>query len=165
MDIQTFTTLITPMRAKLYRFAVKILDDEVEAEDNVQETFLRLWRMGDKLNQYHNFDGLAMQVNKNLCIDKIRKRKNNISIDSLRNHTSGQTADNHMETKQTIDIIGKIIRALPALQQIIIRMRDIEGYEIDEIAALTITRPEAVRVNLSRARQKVREQYLKYTGE
>jgi RNA polymerase sigma-70 factor (ECF subfamily) len=42
-------------------------------------------------------------------------------------------------------------------------MKDVEEYEVEEIAEITGTSPEAVRVNLSRARKKVREEYLKWT--
>ncbi|MDR1055641.1 MAG: RNA polymerase sigma factor [Prevotellaceae bacterium] len=161
MDIQNFTELITPLREKLYRFALKMLGDNAEAEDNVQETFLRLWTMRLKIGQYQNFDGLAMQINKNLCLDKLRAKKDKTSIENIYNHTTGQNAHTSLETKQVIDLIEKIIASLPSLQQIIIRMRDVEGYEIDEIAALTVSRPEAVRVNLSRARRRIREQYFK----
>ncbi|MPN37472.1 hypothetical protein SDC9_184991 [bioreactor metagenome] len=49
------------------------------------------------------------------------------------------------------------------MQQAIIRMKDIEEYEVEEIAEITGTRPDAVRTNLSRARKKVREEYIKLT--
>jgi putative RNA polymerase ECF-type sigma factor len=53
-----------------------------------------------------------------------------------------------------------LIAQLPALQQTIIRMKDVEGYELAEIAEITATPVENVRVNLSRARKKIREQFL-----
>lgn len=161
MDIQTFTAQVTPLRNKLYSFAVKILGDGAEAEDNVQETFLRMWEMRQKLTDCKNIGGLAMQINKNLCIDKLRIRKNKTTVDILNYQTNGQTAHVTLEAKQAIDLVGQIISTLPTLQQLVIRMRDVEGYEVDEIAALTASRPETVRVNLSRARQRVREQYFK----
>lgn len=164
MEIHDFTALITPLRSKLYRFALKMLGSDTEAEDNVQETFLRMWVMRQKLNEYKNLGGLAMQINKNLCLDKLRKQKANITIESVYSYTDNQTVHTSLETKQSIDIVTKIIKSLPTLQQIIIRMRDVEGYDIDEIATITATRPEAVRVNLSRARQRVREQYTKLSG-
>ena len=53
---------------------------------------------------------------------------------------------------------------IPPRQQTIIKMKDIEGYEVDEIAKITASQPEAVRVNLSRARKKVREEYIRFTN-
>ena len=58
-------------------------------------------------------------------------------------------------------MIRWLISKLPSLQQTIIRMKDVEGYELAEIAEITGTQVEAVRVNLSRARKKIREQLMK----
>ena len=54
----------------------------------------------------------------------------------------------------------KLIHALPDLQQAVLRMKHIEGFEVEEIARLTGSTPIAVRTNLSRARKRVREQFL-----
>jgi RNA polymerase sigma-70 factor (ECF subfamily) len=43
-------------------------------------------------------------------------------------------------------------------------MKDMEEYEVEEIAEITGTKVDAVRVNLSRARKKVRDEYLKWTN-
>ena len=53
-----------------------------------------------------------------------------------------------------------LISTLPNFQQAILRMKHIEGFEVEEIARLTGSTPVAVRTNLSRARKKVREQFL-----
>jgi len=55
----------------------------------------------------------------------------------------------------------RIIERLSGLQQAVLRMKQIEGLEIDEIAALTGSAPEAIRMNLSRARRKVKEIFFK----
>jgi len=68
-----------------------------------------------------------------------------------------------LERKNTTEILQKIIENLPPLQQAIIRMKDMEEYEVEEIAEITGTNIDAVRVNLSRARKKVREEYIKWT--
>ena len=65
------------------------------------------------------------------------------------------------EQKDMVRHVKNIIETLPSLQQTIIRMKDVEGYELQEIAAITDTLVEAVRVNLSRARKKVREQMIR----
>lgn len=54
----------------------------------------------------------------------------------------------------------EIINSLPTLQRMIIRMKDIEEYETEEIAEITGCNAEAIRSNLSRARKKVRDIYL-----
>ena len=59
-----------------------------------------------------------------------------------------------------VERIRVMIDCLPELQRTIIRMRDVEGMEISEIAFVTTLSENAVSVNLSRARQKIREQIL-----
>ena len=59
----------------------------------------------------------------------------------------------------------EMIARLPDLQQAVLRMKHVEGFEVEEIAQLTGTNPVAVRTNLSRARKKIREQFLKNNKE
>lgn len=70
-----------------------------------------------------------------------------------------------MEIKDEIRLMHEIIDSLPNLQRTIMRMKDIEGYETDEIAEITGCGPEAIRSNLSRARKKVRDVYLRTIQE
>ena len=56
--------------------------------------------------------------------------------------------------------ILEVIGTLPDLQQSILRMKHLEGFEVEEIARLTGSTPVAVRTNLSRARKRVKEQFM-----
>jgi RNA polymerase sigma-70 factor (ECF subfamily) len=62
-----------------------------------------------------------------------------------------------------IEFVKIIIEKLPELQKIIIKMRDIDGYEIEKIAEITGTNTTSVRMNLSRARKKVKERLMQIT--
>ena len=68
--------------------------------------------------------------------------------------------DELLEIKEEHTLIHRIIAALPPMQGKILRLKEIEGYETDEIAELTGISVEAVRNNLSRARRQLREVYL-----
>ena len=78
----------------------------------------------------------------------------------MENDSNSCTAE-ELEQHDTVARIRWLISKLPSLQQTIIRMKDVEGYELAEIAEITGTQVEAVRVNLSRARKKIREQLMK----
>lgn len=162
MDVKRFKSEIIPLRQALHRTALRILENEEDAEDAVQETFLKLWNVRNKVFAADNPEGFAMQVAKNCCLDRLRQRKPTLAEQPEAYWLQdGNTPLNAMEAQDTVRLIKQIIDCLPALQQAIIRMRDIEGYEIAEIAAITDTLPSAVTVNLSRARKKVRELYSK----
>lgn len=161
MKLEAFKKQIVPLRDKLHNIAVKLLNDSEDAEDIVQETFLKLWSMRDKLDEYNSVEALAVQIAKNKALDHIKARKterfgeDNKLIASLE-----RGPEKELEQLDAVEKIRSIVRSLPSLQQEIIRMKDIEGYEIAEIAEITGTQAEAVRVNLSRARKKVRDKFM-----
>ncbi len=161
MDLNQFKSEIIPLRQKLYHFAWKLLENEADAEDAVQETFLRLWNNRDKLDNINNSGAFAMQTVKNICIDKIRARRFELSTEETPDpDVWQQTPYADMEQKDSVQLIRGIIERLPELQRKIILMRDVEGYELQEIATITGTHVSAVTMNLSRARKKVREEFI-----
>lgn len=161
MEINRFKSEIVPLQQKLYSYALKISGNEEEAEDIVQETFLKLWNYRDKLGALKNPEGFAMQTCKNTCIDALRLRKNRVDVDELNLDPEKYTPYTFSEQKNAADLIRQIIEQLPGLQKTIIKMRDIEDYELEEIATITGTQVSAVTVNLSRARKKIRDEFLR----
>ncbi|MDL2322431.1 RNA polymerase sigma factor [Bacteroidales bacterium OttesenSCG-928-A17] len=161
MEIIWFKSAFVPLRQKLYSFALKMVGNEEEAEDIVQETFLKLWSNRNQLKEVKNPEGFAMQVCKNACIDKLRQQKNRVDSGEFDLNAEHYTPYTYSEQKNATDLIRRIIEDLPGLQKNIIKMRDIEGYELEEIAEITGTLVTAVRANLSRARKKVRDEFVR----
>jgi|BioPla2DNA2_1021312.scaffolds.fasta_scaffold00623_24 RNA polymerase sigma-70 factor (ECF subfamily) len=161
MSSERFKEEILPLRQQLFRLSLKMLGDEQNAEDAVQESLLKLWRVRDTLKSYDNPGALAVTVTKNTCLDKIRLRKQTQTIEESIRLSDRDDPQLQLERKDTNKLIRMIIQTLPPLQQQIIRMKDVEEYETEEIAEITGTTIEAARTNLSRARKKVREEYLK----
>lgn len=161
MELEEFKTTMLPMRTKLLIVANKmLLQYNEDAEDAVQETYLRLWSHRSQLSTHPNPQAFAMQTLKNICIDKIRKEKNNIALDKISLSGDDKTPYLQVEERNSANIIKQIIDTLPELQRRIIHMRDIEEYELQEIADIVGSEVTAVRVNLSRARKKVRDLFL-----
>lgn len=164
MNTDLFKNEIMPIRDKLFKTAYRMLEDRDDAEDAVQETLIRLWNLRDNLEKYNSLTALAITVIKNHCIDKIRLRDRNEPIeDELYRRAGPDNPYLQLERKNSEEVLKAIIEGLPALQKAIIKMKDIEEYELSEIAEITGTNIEAVRVNLSRARKKVREEYIRIT--
>lgn len=161
MELETFKITVLPLREKMLNFSLKLTDDKADAEDVVQEAFLKLWYIRDKLDEYQCVEALVMQVTKNLSLDKLRTRKPvGPDIETISMDSGMKTPAEQLEQQEAVDQVRQLIARLPSLQQTIIRMKDVEGYELSEIAEITGTQIEAVRVNLSRARKKIREQFL-----
>lgn len=160
MEIEQFTRSVVPERDKLFRYAFRLLRNKEDAEDTVQETLLRMWHMNSKLEEYQNLGTLAMIINKNLCLDKLKKagRFSEEYDDHLpEQHDNPQTA---LEKKDACQMVARCMEFLPDLQKLTLRMRDVEGYELEEIARITGSSAEAVRMNLSRARKRIRDMYF-----
>jgi len=164
MELETFKRTVIPLRDKLLAYTLKLAREQVDAEDIVQDVFLKLWSMRDKLDGYQSVEALALTMTKNKVLDELKRHHaesfENIAPTSLNNYNTTQNPEVIAEQNDTAKHIRQFIEALPSLQQTIIRMKDIEGYELSEIAEITGTQIEAVRVNLSRARKKVREQLI-----
>ncbi|MDX9747861.1 MAG: sigma-70 family RNA polymerase sigma factor [Paludibacter sp.] len=163
MSQELFRAAILPMREYLFATARRILSEEEDAEDAVQEVLLKLWYIRETLCNYDNVEAFVTTVTKNHCLDKLKVKKRTEGMtDSVMGMHSDSTPYELTERNNTHEIIKRIIDTLPSLQREIIRMKDMEEYEVDEIAEITGTKPEAVRMNLSRARKKVREEFIKW---
>jgi RNA polymerase sigma factor (sigma-70 family) len=168
MSKSDFDSLIQLLNRKLYGFAFRILRNQEEAEDVVQEIFLKLWKMGGKLNEYKSIDALATTMTRNYCLDLLRKQKHSFigefNVDTYQELTSPSPHE-LMENSESRDIIFNIIENLPEAYKVIIRLRDIEGISYEEIAEKTDQNINTLRVTLSRARGLIRDEYNKYQYE
>ena len=162
MNAQEFKQEVAPLRDQLLHAAKKMLENESDAKDLVQEVFLKLWNLRDTLHRYDSIPALAVTMVKNLCIDRLRIRDREVALESCNGlRTAPDNPYLQLERLNTEQLLKKIINSLPPLQKAIITMKDIDEYEVEEIAEITGTQPEAVRMNLSRARKKVREEYIR----
>jgi RNA polymerase sigma-70 factor (ECF subfamily) len=161
MDIQTFKILVVPLREKIFSMSLRMLRCTDEAEDTAQDVMLKLWLMRDRLHIYRDLEALAVQIGKNININKIKARKNT-SDDAFETMAElSPTPDRQLEVADSMETVARIIDRLPELQRMVIRLRDIEGYQPAEIAEIMGCEENAVRVNLFRARKKVKEVFFK----
>lgn len=159
MNLSEFKSEVLPLKDKLFRFACRILQSEDEAKDVVQEIMVRLW---ESKREYRKVEAFAMTITKNLCLD-ILKSKRTKTIGFADNEPFMKTHDPHKqhEAKDAADRVRIIISRLPEQQRMVIHLRDIEQYEFEEITEVLGMKLNAVRTNLSRARQKVRTELMK----
>jgi RNA polymerase sigma-70 factor (ECF subfamily) len=151
----------------MYGFAFRILRSREEAEDAVQEVFIRLWKMGDKLDSYNSIDALATTMTKNYCIDLIRKQKRHPEEEYTNQESFHTSPSPHEElvSTESHEIIYNIIEELPEAYKIVIRLRETEGLSYEEIEAKTGQNINSLRVTFSRARKLIRDEYNKYQHE
>jgi RNA polymerase sigma-70 factor (ECF subfamily) len=162
MTAEKFKSELLPKKNKLFRLALFLLKNREEAEDTVQEIYLKLWDMRDSLNKYSNMEAVMMTMTRNRCLDKLKTKREKFG--SLNEEINKQPLINPMEQsiqKDMIKQVKELMERLPEQQKTILHLRDVEGYEYKEIKEITGFELNYIRVNLSRARKSIKESLLK----
>lgn len=150
------------MKQRIYRLARWMMNHDEEAEDVVQEIFLKLWSKKGELKKYNSLEALVMRMTKNLCLDRLKSKVNTSSVD-IKEHMSDHSPSPLKKTElaDSLNIIKTIISKLPEQQRLIMQLRTIEGYDNNEIMKITGMTVNNIRVMLSRARKSIKESYEK----
>lgn len=159
MNQNEFEIRAKRMRPRIVETALRCLDDADEADDIAQETLLRLWCMRDKLDEYRSVEALAIVICRHLSLDRL-KRMRMLPIENDVLTQLSVSPEDDSERVEDIERLRNLIDKLPDGQQIILRMKHIEEMEISEIAEIIGSTQGAVRVQLSRARNRIKELFL-----
>jgi len=164
MDAAEFKRIVLPMSRKLLHYAFQLLHDTGEAEDAVQEAILKLWKIRYSLKDFNSLDAFALKITRNWCLDRLKAKKP-LYIDAY-NYRYDRQSDEYnpqkqMENADKLDLIYRVMSSLPDQQRQIVQLRDIEGIEYEQIADIMEMNLNAVRVCLSRARNKIKEEIVK----
>ena len=163
-----FENDILPLSQNLYRFAFRFLLSREEAEDAVQEVFVKLWKMRSKLSGYRSVEALAMTITRNFCLDQVRKKGREIKgwdAPAVDTRTTDMNPEQQYERNEIYGIITGLINNLPEQFRTVLQLRDIDGYEYEEIAERMNVNINTLRVNLSRGRKLLRDQLEKIDYE
>ena len=161
MKQKEFLNTILPCKNTLYRLAKRLLVSSDEAEDAVQEVFLKLWKGRDKIDNYRSPEAFAITMTKNYCLDRLKsKQASNLKI-VHNNYKNSENIERTIEGNEGVELVTKIMETLPERQKMIMQLRDIEQFEFAEISQMLEINETAIRVALSRARKVVREQLIK----
>jgi len=165
MTAEEFQTAVLGFKNKLFRLSLRLLADTDEAADAVQEVYLKLWKMRNTLHKYQSKEALAMTMTKNLCLDELKaKRRQNLPLKDYDEASQTNTPERLVELQDEVASVNLLMGKLPPQQKLVMQLRDIEQYEISEIAAICAMTENAVRANLSRARKQIREQLIKHNN-
>jgi len=139
----------------MYSVSLRIINDEMEAEDAMQEAFLKAFKKIDTYKGEVSFGAWLKKIVINRSLDYLKKRK--VQYEEVNERTM-QIADYHMETKE-IDVnrIKKAIQSLPDGYRVVLSLYLIEGYDHDEISQILNISNSSSRTQLLRAKNKLRE--------
>ncbi|MBO7562726.1 MAG: RNA polymerase sigma factor [Bacteroidales bacterium] len=156
MDSVRFKRDYLSLYQRLYRMAYYILESEADAQDAIQELYLKLWKGRDFLDNVLNPQAYSITLLKNLCIDRIRKAKKAVLTDTLPETMEDQPQDERIDARERLEKVLAAIKSLPERQGQILRLRLIEGKSYSQIAEITKLNYLTIRVMLSRARKSLK---------
>jgi RNA polymerase sigma-70 factor (ECF subfamily) len=158
MDLQQFEIKILPLKNNIYRLAKALLGNATYAEDAVQDIYLKLWAQRDQIEGAENIRAFCLQLARNHCLDRLRVlKRNDFQELSDDNFSKERSPYEQVEQQDLVEKVKQLIALLPEQQRTVIHLRDIEDLEFDEIAQVTGMTENTIKVNLSRARQRIRE--------
>ncbi|QVY65153.1 RNA polymerase sigma factor [Polaribacter sp. Q13] len=156
MTKQDFKYKVFSLSALIFPMIARMLSSNSNAEDAIQEIMIKLWNKRKQLDKHPNIKGFVILTARNYCLDILRK-KTVLLEDSTATLKIIKSPNEHtaLEWKELNTIIDEILTTLPEQQKEVFIMRDLDGYEFDEIAAALQIKIEHVRVLLSRARKQI----------
>lgn len=165
MDAESFKREFLPYHRKLYGVAYRLLENTEDAEDVVQEAYLKLWDKREGLAIISNAEAFCVTLVKNMCFDLLRSGKYVLSRQGVElSEVCEATPADNLELRDEAKQVRQIIARLPLQQQRVVTLRDVKGCSFEEIERLTGLNATNVRVLLSRARKKIREEFNKWNN-
>lgn len=151
MNRTEFEIFASSINEQLKARALKVTADTEVAADIAQDTLLKLWTLRDELDNYQSPKALAMVIVHNLAVSHLRqnRRCDNVDIDTI----SDSIIDDSDSQPDITKTVNDLLKRLPESQQQILRMRHIDGLELEEMARILHTTNGAIRTALSRARR------------
>ena len=153
-----FKDTVFCLKDEMYRFAKRFVMSSDEAEDVVQDLMMKFWQKKEELVTFGNIRSYAMRSVKNECLNRLKHHDVKMGFADFHQHTSEIY---HVESNNLKDQIIGFINQLPEKQKAVIHLKDVEDFDVVEIAEILEMEQNAVRVNLMRARQKVKDQIEK----
>ena len=163
----SFRNDVLPLKDVLYRLALRITLKHEEAQDIVQDTLIKVWNKRDEWENIVSMEAYCLTICRNLALDKMKLRANqNESIENIHLDTPDQGGNPYerMQQKDRIDLVRRMVNALPEKQRSCIQLRDFEGQPYKEIAEILGITEEQVKVNIFRGRQAIKKRYQEFEG-
>ena len=165
-DVNAYNRLVLHYQELVYNVTYRIMGEPQSAEDATQEAFISAYK---SLNKFRggNFKAWLLRIATNACYDELRRRKRRpqSSLDALTEENESfafmrDPAEGPEARQQQADLARAIedcLQTLPAEQRVTAVLCDVEGYDYNEIAAITSVSLGTVKSRISRARAKLRD--------
>lgn len=155
MNYEEFCNVWIPLGESLLSIAGGMLDSRADAEDALQDLYIKLWRQRDMLDDVQCPAAYAARMLKNMCIDRMRKMKRQAELPPGFDLCDSSSSD--VEDIDRVRMVASAIGQLPESQRKVLEMRTLQGLSYEEISKLTGMSQLTLRVLLSRARKTLKQ--------
>ena len=170
-----FRAIMQKYNQRLYRIARSILRSDVEAEDAVQEGYLRAFTHLDGFRGESSLSTWLSRIVMNEALGRLRSRRPTVELTAETQERAAQIIpfplasasddpEKTMAQRELLKLVEQATNDLPEVYRIVFVTRVIEGMSVEDTAELLGIRPETVKTRLHRARKLVREQLDKQIG-
>ena len=163
MTHEQFTQIYLPLSGKMYALAYNLLRNREEARDCVQDVYAELWNKRDTIEPGKPPLPLVLTMVRNNSLDRLKSRCTQADDETLETLATNDT-ENQIDAASDLNAVIQLIDKLPRDQQEVLRLRTIDGLEIEQIQELTHFSRENIYTLLSRARKTLREKAAALKG-
>ena len=157
-DTVAYEALVDLHAAKLTFFAARLLKDQAEAEDVVQETFVRLWQRAHEYDERFRVSTLLHRIAHHLAVDRLRRRGRNDALEEDDELPSPESSPTNLYAhKERAEAVRAALGALPERQAAALTLVHMQGMTGSEAAEVLGVGTEAVESLLARGKRKLRE--------
>jgi RNA polymerase sigma-70 factor (ECF subfamily) len=173
-EVEAFTELVNRYEANIFRLARHITQNPEDAEDVLQETFLKAYEHLEEFQGNSKFYTWLVRIAVNQSLMKLRKRKSDASVSLDDPYDTGEESltreiavwdpnpEQTYSREEIREILEKAVESLPPTFRAVFALRDIEELSTEETAAALNLSIPAVKSRLLRARLRLREKLTRY---
>lgn len=165
-DSAAFEEVMRMTERRVAQIAWSVLGDADDVKDALQETFLRLFRHLKRYDESRDLTAWVTRIAVNVCRDLLRHRRKGRSLEPLHDAlpSNDARADDALAHRRDLALLGRAIETLPTKQRLAVILREVEGLPTEDVAAALGSSVSTVRVQISRARVKLRNLIERWRG-
>ena len=163
-NVDAFELLVKEFQSFAFALAMRLLGDEEDSTDAVQDSFISVWKNIHRFRQDRKFTTWLYTIVTNRCLDRIRVLKRNRSLFSSRTDDAPvlDIPDDRdfveiQTNRELAEMIRNLAGILPVKQRLVFTLRDMEDLTVDEVAEITGLSVGSVKTNLHFARKRIRK--------
>ena len=163
-----FRRLVEQHQHFVFAVSFRLLGNRADAEDVVQETFVRLWKHLSRYRPEVKLSTWLYKIATNLCLDHLRSahhKKSQRTVDTDEIIISAETADKDVMATEFRMAVREFSAALQPKQKAVFVLRELEGLSVEEVGDILSMSPDAIKSNLYHARTQITKWMKEYYAE